>query len=252
MRRFHVCLALFAALLAPVQARGEKTADPPRMPGAVEAVGAGVEVERLLLEEDLVQLRAAALRRIEAATQAAEVYEAFDRLMRTDQEANSARLEGAREAVDAAERERQEAVEAEREILDRVIERKRRIVLLELRLADLESRTGEAAGPLTAAWDVTMMPSGQKGRMVLTQNGALVSGTYAMDGGWSGSLRGTLVNRKVLLERIDARVGRWGTLEGYLSSDGQSIRGTWSRMELAGLEGAEGQWIASRSGGDTP
>ena len=245
---------LLATLLsfAPALVAAENPPGPPKMPGAVEAVAAGLEVEKQLLDEDLAHLRAASLGRIDAAAKAGEAFEALDTLVGSDAFADTTRLEEARETLVAAERTRDEAVRGERDLLDRVIERRRRIVLLESRLADLQSRTGEAAGPLTAAWDLTVMPSGQRGRMELTQNGALVSGTYALDGGWSGSLRGTLVNRKVFLERIDARVGRWGTFEGYLSTDGKTIRGTWSRLELAGLDGAEGQWIASRSEGVSP
>ena len=34
--------------------------------------------------------------------------------------------------------------------------------------------------------------------------------------------------------------------EGYLSSDGGSIRGSWLSYELAGSEGSTGQWSATR------
>jgi hypothetical protein len=81
---------------------------------------------------------------------------------------------------------------------------------------------------------------------VLRQEGTLVSGTYELDGGFSGSLQGTLVNRKVLLHRIDSRLGKSMELEGYLSADGRSIRGSWLNYELAGREGARGQWLAQR------
>jgi hypothetical protein len=243
---------LWLVVSAVVAAAADGNPTPPRMPGAVEAVRASLEVEKHLLEEDLALLRAAAARRTEATAQAAEAFDALDAMLRGEVPPDAARLESARKAVADAERARGDAVAPESEILDRVIERKRKIALLEERVAVLTSQAGEAAGPLSAAWEITLMPSGQRGTLFLTQNGALVSGTYALDGGWSGSVRGTVVNRKVLLERIDAKVGRWGTFEGYLSADGRTIRGTWSRMELAGMEGAEGQWIATRSEGEGP
>lgn len=249
MRSFAILCVLVSAVVAAV---ADANPVPPRMPGAVEAVRASLEVEKHLLDEDLALLRAASARRAEVTIRAAEALDALDAMLRAAEPPDAARLESARKAVADAERARGDAMAPESEILDRVIERKRKIALLEERVAGLQSRAGEAAGPLSAAWEVTLMPSGQRGTMVLTQNGALVSGTYSFDGGWSGSLRGTVVNRKVLLERIDAKVGRWGTLEGYLSADGRAIRGTWSRMELAGMEGAEGQWVATRSDGEGP
>jgi hypothetical protein len=248
--RFVAVVWVFASAVA--VAAADANPAPPRMPGAVEAVRASLEVEKHLLDEDLALLRVASARRAEAAALATEAFDALDAMLRAETPPDAARLESARKGVADAERARSEAMAPESAILDRVVERKRKIVLLEERVAGLQSQAGEAAGPLSAAWEVTLMPSGQRGTMFLTQNGALVSGTYALDGGWSGSVRGTVVNRKVLLERIDAKVGRWGTLEGYLSADGRNIRGTWSRMELAGTEGAEGQWIATRSGGEGP
>lgn len=245
-------VVVWALLSAVVVAAADGNPAPPRMPGAVEAVRASLEVEKHLLEEDLALLRAAAARRAEATARAAEAFDALDAMFRAEAPPDAVRLESARKAVADAERARGDAMAPESAILDRVIERKRKIALLEERVAVLASQAGEAAGPLSAAWEITLMPSGQRGTLFLTQNGALVSGTYALDGGWSGSVRGTVVNRKVLLERIDAKVGRWGTLEGYLSADGRNIRGTWSRMELAGMEGAEGQWIATRSEGEGP
>ena len=58
--------------------------------------------------------------------------------------------------------------------------------------------------------------------------------------------KGGLVNRKVYLVRIDSKLGKSMELEGYLSADGKRIRGTWLNFELAGREGATGQWSATR------
>ena len=63
------------------------------------------------------------------------------------------------------------------------------------------------------------MPLEQHGLFVLRQAGTLVSGTYELDGGWTGSLQGTLVNRKVFLVRIDSKLGRMMELEGFLSGE---------------------------------
>ena len=86
----------------------------------------------------------------------------------------------------------------------------------------------------------------QRGLFVLRQAGTLVSGTYELDGGWTGSLQGTLVNRKVFLVRIDSKLGRMMELEGFLSGEETLIRGTWLNYELAGAEGASGHWSARK------
>jgi hypothetical protein len=76
--------------------------------------------------------------------------------------------------------------------------------------------------------------------------GTLVSGTYELDGGWSGSLQGTLVDRKVFLVRIDSKLGRMMELEGFLAAEGDRVRGTWLNYELAGGEGSTGHWSATK------
>ena len=80
----------------------------------------------------------------------------------------------------------------------------------------------------------------------VSQSGALVTGTYRLEGGWTGSVQGTLVERKVYLVRIDSKLGRSMELEGALSGDRKQIRGSWLRYELAGSEGGSGQWSARR------
>jgi len=91
-----------------------------------------------------------------------------------------------------------------------------------------------------------MLPAGQHGVFDLEQNGTIVSGTYELDGGFTGSLTGTLVERKVHLVRIDSRLGRSMELEGYLSIDGKQIRGSWLSYDLAGDTEPSGQWTAER------
>jgi hypothetical protein len=94
------------------------------------------------------------------------------------------------------------------------------------------------------------MPLEQHGLFVLRQAGTLVSGTYELDGGWTGSLQGTLVNRKVFLVRIDSKLGRMMELEGFLSGEETLVRGTWLNYELAGGEGASGHWSARKRGSE--
>jgi len=95
-------------------------------------------------------------------------------------------------------------------------------------------------------WDIVLLPINQRGKCALSQSGTIVGGTYRLSGGFSGSLRGTLVQNKVFLERIDSKLGKVMELEGRLSVDGTRIRGTWLSYELAEGDGGTGQWTAVR------
>jgi len=82
-------------------------------------------------------------------------------------------------------------------------------------------------------WVLTLMPAGSKGDVYLTQNGTLVTGDYAMENSQTGSLQGTFVNNVLVLEKIDTKFGKNGRLEGGLSKDRQSVRGSWFSYEFA-------------------
>ena len=110
----------------------------------------------------------------------------------------------------------------------------------------LRERDREAAGPLAGEWEVVMLPNERRGVFSLRQSGTLVTGTYRLEGGWTGSLQGTLVNRKVFLVRIDSRLGRTMEFEGRLSEDGSVVRGSWLNYDLSAGGGSEGQWTATR------
>jgi hypothetical protein len=99
---------------------------------------------------------------------------------------------------------------------------------------------------LTGSWDVSYLPSGDKGAFTLRQSGTLLAGEYALEGGWRGSLQGTIVNGKVLLHRIDSKLGHSQDLEGTLSPEGRTIRGTWQNFILSGGQPATGNWVAQK------
>ena len=105
----------------------------------------------------------------------------------------------------------------------------------------------EQAGVLTGEWNLKVQP-GLTGSMYLVQQGTLISGTYELSGGWTGSLRGTLVADKIRLERIDSQLGFAAIFYGEvdLEADPDAVRGRWEATQLAtGLPSAGG-WSASR------
>lgn len=144
--------------------------------------------------------------------------------------------------------------ELESQLLMRLFEvqRARRDVFSHLAVIEaagaLSARAPEEFGVLDGPWDVTVQP-GLTGKIFLVQQGTLVSGTYELSGGWTGSLRGTLVANKVRLERIDSQLGFAAIFYGELNltADPNVIRGRWEATQLATGMPSAGGWRAIRS-----
>jgi hypothetical protein len=234
-------LALAAQLIA-----GSLPGRAAAAPAAAEAISATLEVERTLLKEDLGRYERFVSDRAQAGARLSELYAALDTAVRREDDGAPAVIEDLALRIEQAESDRSDLLAFARTLVERIRERMHKMDLLEGQLSTLQAKATEAAGPLAGKWDVVLLPANQRGTFVLSQTGTLIGGTYTLEGGWSGSLQGTLVNRKVFLERIDSRLGRSGELEGYLSSDGAQIRGTWLRYDLSGEGTANGQWSAVR------
>ena len=115
-------------------------------------------------------------------------------------------------------------------------------------IGNLESAAGPESDPITGTWHVFLEPGGQEGQFYLELQGTLVQGTYRLNGEWAGSLRGTLVARKIRLERIDEQIGFAAILYGQLSiDDGESrLQGRWEATQLASGLPSAGSWVAVR------
>ncbi len=205
-------------------------------------------VEREMLQEDVAKHAVAATARNAMGQRVTDLHRALDEVVAAPAVQGAAeRLERLLSQIDVAEGDRDAAFDAERLLLERILERERRIGALERRLAELRSRDERhVVGEVTGTWSLTLMPIDQRGRCRLTQDGTLVRGTYELDGGFSGSLQGTFVNRTLVLQRIDSRLGKSMELRGALAPDAQRMRGTWLNFELAGSVGGSGHWVAER------
>lgn len=217
-----------------------------RAPGAAVALAADLEVEQTQLEEDLERYDRLNRKRSVVEDRLSELHRSLDAAVRSGAGVSPEQMDALLEQVGQAEAERTELAIEFRGLVETIRDRRRRVVLLEEQLELIRGRTARDVGLLTGNWDVTLMPLEQRGSFVLYQTGTLLSGTYQLAGGWTGSLQGTLVDRKVYLVRIDSKLGRMMELEGFLASDGDSIRGSWLSYELAGGEGSTGQWSARR------
>jgi hypothetical protein len=128
-----------------------------------------------------------------------------------------------------------------------MLENRTMIAAIEREAQRLAGAAGGAEAPLTGAWRLMVEP-GQEGIAYLEQLGTLVTGTYSLSGGFSGSFRGTFVAGKVRLERIDSQYGFAAIFYGRLVGRGEGARlqGNWEATQLASGLPSLGKWTANR------
>ena len=128
-----------------------------------------------------------------------------------------------------------------------MLENRTMIASIELEVQRLAAEIGGPDAPLTGAWNIVVEP-GQEGIAYIQQQGTLVSGTYSLSDGFSGSLRGTFVAGKVRLERIDSQYGFAAIFYGRLVGRGRNARlqGNWEATQLASGLPSMGGWTATR------
>ena len=205
-----------------------------------------MDVEQALLNEDLQKMRTMSSERTQVELQIRTLYRTMAAILGSSGEEDVVQAEMIFSQIEGVEAKRRLIFAAQWALVGRIIDRKRRLELMDEQLDAVAGRQAAESGPLTGAWQVVMMPKEQNGAFNLIQTGTLISGTYSLAGGWTGSLQGTLVNRKVYLVRIDSKLGRSMEFEGTLSGDGGTISGVWLNYDLGGQGGAQGQWTATR------
>ena len=145
------------------------------------------------------------------------------------------------DAVSAAEGEVRTLLDRRRLVVERIVERRRNVVLLDAELRG-KSRPAGAADLLSGRWNVTMDPGEQRGVFRLALDGTIVSGDYTLEGGFTGSLRGTLVGDRLRVERVDSQLGFVGIFYGRLARDGSSVAGTWESTTFGVGAAGQGKW----------
>lgn len=222
---------LIGLLLLPAGARSADSSDAARAELARERRRLAADVGRLA---DVSKRLDASLSQLENANRAVA-----DGVSRGD--VGTDELARREEAVSDAAEDVRSLLEKRRLIADRVLDRKRSIALLE---ADLSTR--RPADALTGRWTVSIDPGDQRGVFRMSLDGAIVSGDYSLEGGYSGSLKGTLVNDKLRLERVDSKLGFSAVYIGRLARDGGSIAGTWESISFGDGGPGQGRWAAVR------
>jgi hypothetical protein len=125
----------------------------------------------------------------------------------------------------------------------RIARHRARIARLEADAA--EGRAG-AEDPLSGDWTMRVDPGSQTGEIHFSLDGTLVSGDYTLEGGFSGSIRGTLVGDRLRFERVDSRLGFNAVYYGRLVRGSDSISGTWEATELSSGGPSSGTWAAQK------
>ncbi len=121
------------------------------------------------------------------------------------------------------------------------------------RLAELDNEIRRAQGRLLVPtsqldgfWNIEFQPTGEVGLLELRVQGTLITGTYRLSGRRNGSVRGTLANNEVELERIDNMNGFDSVLEGSYNPATRQIRGGWTAVDVSGGRQGGGTWRARK------
>jgi hypothetical protein len=205
-----------------------------------------LEIEQRSLDQALQDYSGLGEARVRLSGRVVQLYQELDAMVEGRIESEPEQILDREREVAAAEKEL-EAVSLEGSRLRAQIRGTHdRISLLQSRIRGLRDTLPADDESLTGSWDVTYLPSEDKGLFQLRQAGTLLVGEYTLEGGWTGSLQGTFVNGKVLLHRIDSKLGRSSDLEGTLSPDGLTVRGRWQNFILSGGQPTSGSWVARK------
>lgn len=239
-----VALAVAGALVLPARAQDLKR--PEEQLAAIYALRIQLEVEQKQLDDNLQRYADVAPEREDVRAKVRRLSEDLDAMVLGKSDSTAEEVEKREAELGRAERDLDLLVSEARDLRRRIHEGGDRIALLQDRLARLTKSLPSDTESVTGVWDVTYLPSNDKGVFTLRQSGTLLVGEYALEGGWRGSLQGTVVNGKVLLHRIDSKLGQSQDLDASLAPDGRTLRGRWQNLILSGGTITTGDWVAKK------
>ena len=212
---------------------------------SMESLLVALDLERRARNEDVLEVERLTSEATRADAAAASARERLvDAVRGGDVQAGDLRDE--EERVVEAEARATAAREIRRAAVARLVERVRRIGLLQEEVARRRSASRRVADPITGRWEATIDPGARKGTFRLVLDGTLVSGDYTLDGGFRGSLRGTYVGERITIQRIDSERGFDATFYGRVQPQQKRITGTWEATAIAPAIGpVAGTWSAT-------
>ncbi|HKB08663.1 MAG TPA: hypothetical protein VKF61_10325 [Candidatus Polarisedimenticolia bacterium] len=246
-RAFLISVAMIASLISSTMPlRGQDLKRPEEQLAAIYSLKVQLEIEQHRLDDALQKYNEQARAREEARGRLSRLYDDLDAMVQGRSDADRALMQSREDEIAQVEQMVQALTQETRQTRAEIRDAHARIELLDERIGRLRKTLPSDSESLTGTWDVSYLPSGDKGVFALRQSGTLLVGEYTLEGGWKGSLQGTFVGGKVLLHRIDSKLGRSSDLDGTLAPDGRTIRGTWQNFILSGGEPTSGQWVARK------
>ena len=242
-----VCLALGSSLLA---ADREEPGDPdnPRdAAAAAYSLKVHLDLEKARLDRSLSEYAVTETRREEIRDRLTLLYQKLGTVVRRGSAAGEEdNEESLAQQIDAAERQETATTELLRRLREQIADSRERMRFIQDRLAPLQKRSPDEPEGLSGSWDVVYAPSNDRAVFSLRQSGAIIEGEYQQDGGYRGSLQGTLINSKLVLHRIDSKLGAVSDLEGQVSQDQKSIKGTWLSRLIGDGTASTGAWTGKK------
>ncbi len=244
---------LLAGLLFPYDAPASRSLqDEPDTPegtaAAIYTLKVDLDLEKSRLDHRLSDYADAERRREDLRDQISALYVRIGFLVRQD--AAPAEEEDTLDTLVAKVLTAEQAEATVREDLRRlresIGESRERIRILQDRIAGLRRIAPPEPEGITGTWDVTLLPAEDRGVFTLRQSGTIISGEYQLEGGWKGSLQGTLVNNKLVLHRIDSKLGPSADMDGTVSGDLKSVKGSWVSRVLNDGSASQGNWTGRR------
>ena len=182
-----------------------------------------------------------------------DVTSAFSQIARLAREGilDRTALDQAEQAAIEARARLQAGQDRRRAIAERLADHVRRLTGLREEIARRRDvLRSNPSDPLTGRWEVFINPGGRRGVYRLSLDGTILSGDYLLDGGFHGSLRGTFVGDRVVLERIDSERGVDAKFYGRLTpGPTRRIAGTWDGTQISPVPDSgpvAGTWSAQQ------
>jgi hypothetical protein len=241
-----VAMVLFAVASTVPPGRAQDLKRPEEQLAAIYALRVQLEIEQKRLDQSLTDYGRVADKRETTRSRVRDLYRDLDDLIEGKSEGTPDQIDQKEADIAKAEIELESLTRTARDLRSRLAESQQRIALLQDRVSRLRKSLPSDNESLTGTWDVSYLPSGDKGAFTLRQSGTVLAGEYVLDGGWRGSLQGTFVNGKILLHRIDSKLGHSQDLEGTVAADGRTLRGRWQNFILSGGVPTSGDWVAEK------
>jgi hypothetical protein len=216
---------------------------------AAYALKVGWEMERQRLNQALEDYEVAERRREVFRDRISSLYSRLGAAVRQESpaEGDAPEERGSLEVELAQLEQGEEAVRQDLQRLrERIADARERMGYLNARMGELKRVAPEEPEGISGAWEITYLPSNDKAVFSLRQSGVIISGEYQQDGGFRGSLQGTLINNKLVLHRIDSKLGPISDLEGVVSTDQKSVKGTWTSRVIGDGTPPNGAWTARK------